>query len=96
MFKWIRKFFLGIKHWFLLREINTLLKPYGCLATGISLYSVGTQGDARTFYPSVIVRFSEHMSFEEISAISNEITNKTRVSRVLMEIAPSSHTGRGN
>lgn len=71
----------------ILREVNDLIEPLGCIATGLGPNAVGTKGDRRFVGPSVYVRFKEGMNLNEIGEISTRITNNVRgVSRVLAEI----------
>ncbi len=73
----------------ILNQVNTVVAPYGCAATDLGPDSVGVKGDSREYGPSVFITFPEGMSNEEISSISNEITNKVKeISRVLMNICP--------
>ena len=74
----------------LLAKVNELISPYGCKVTELGPASVGVQGDARVYGPSVYVLFPINTSHEEISRISTEITNKVSgITRVLMEIPTS-------
>lgn len=72
----------------LLQKVNTVIAPFGCVATELGPDSVGVQGDNRAYLPSVYVRFREGMTMEEIAEVSNAITNYVPgISRVLMEIS---------
>ena len=71
----------------IIRQINAIINEYGCEASGLGPDAVNVQGDARTYLPCVYVTFPPDMDWEEIGRISTLITNRVRVSRVLMEIA---------
>jgi GMP synthase PP-ATPase subunit len=71
----------------LLEQVNNVVRPHGCEATDLGPDSVGVQGDARAYGPSVYVTFPEDMSPEKVSEISTEITNRVRgITRVLRHI----------
>jgi GMP synthase PP-ATPase subunit len=72
----------------LLDEVNMVLVSFpGCTATEIGPRSVGVQGDARVYLPTVYVTFNPRLSPEEIREISTTIINKVAgISRVLMNI----------
>ena len=74
----------------LLSRVNEVIKPFGCIATDLGPDGVGVQGDARVYGPSVFVSFPPHTNNEDISRISNKITNEVPgITRVLMNIVPT-------
>ena len=71
----------------LLAKVNMVLAGTGCIATDLGSNSVGVQGDARVYGPSVFVTFAEGMDMAKIGEISNMITNQVRgITRVLMNV----------
>ncbi len=71
----------------LLTQINAIINQYGCVATELGPDAVNVVGDARAARPCVYVSFPADMDWDRIQTISTLITNRVRVSRVLMEIA---------
>lgn len=73
----------------LLREqVEAIIEPYGGSVVGLGPHAVNVQGDARTYYPSVIIRLPwDSIPEDELSTISNLITNLARVSRVLLDVS---------
>ena len=72
---------------FLIDSVRRVVEPYGCLVIGLGPEAVNVIGDARAYQPCVIVEFPAGMAWEEIGRISTDVTNRVRVSRVLMQIA---------
>jgi hypothetical protein len=70
----------------IIEQVNVVAQPHGCIATGIGPAAVNVVGDARAYSPCVYVSFPSGLSWDQIGQISTEITNRVRVSRVLMEI----------
>lgn len=71
----------------LLAKVQSVVQPFGCIATELGPNSVGVMGDARFYGPSVYITFPPNISMEEVSRISTRITNEIPgISRVLMNI----------
>lgn len=71
----------------LLAEVQTLVGPFGAVATALGYNSVAVMGDARFYGPTVIVKFPPSMSIEACGLLSTRITNEIPgIARVLMEI----------
>lgn len=72
----------------LLVGVSAVVRPHGCAVVGLGPEAVNVVGDARAYVPAVVVAFPADMDHETIARISTEVTNRVRVSRVLMEVKP--------
>lgn len=73
----------------LLAQVNEVLKGTGYVATDIGPSSVGVQGDARVYNPSVIIDFGleNKPKWDDVSKAATEVINQVPgVTRVLMDI----------
>jgi hypothetical protein len=70
----------------LLAGVEAVVRPHGCRVVGIGPEAVNVVGDARAYVPAVVVAFPSGMGWEEVGRISSDVTNRVRVSRVLMEV----------
>lgn len=69
----------------LIDQVNALIEPLGCIATGIGPKAIGVLGDARSVGIAVCVKFSTDANPVEISTL---IVNRVRgITRVLMDIS---------
>ena len=78
------------EHAKLLEKVNGVLEGSGFVATAVGPDSVGVQGDARVYQPSVIIDIGfndKPPDWEQVGKYATEIVNKVRgVSRVLADI----------
>ncbi len=72
----------------LLINVAVIVRPHRCSVVGFGPEAVNVVGDARAYVPSVIVSFPPGMEWDEIGRISTDVTNRVRVSRVLIHIKP--------
>ena len=74
----------------LLAQVNDVLQGSGYVATHIGPSTVGVQGDARAYGPSVIVDIGFNdapPNWEHVGKYATEIVNQVRgVTRVLVDI----------
>jgi len=73
----------------LLRQANEIVAKYGLRAEILpGAWSVGVQGDERTYTPVIIVagKFPGH---EILSEISTALTNNLKINRITYDLSPS-------
>jgi hypothetical protein len=72
----------------LLAKVNETIANSGCVATSLGTNTVGVQGDARVYLPSVYITCPANMSSEDTGIIAAKIINEIPgISKVLVEIA---------
>jgi GMP synthase PP-ATPase subunit len=73
----------------LLAQVSEVLKNTGCTMIELQAPSVGVQGDARVYGPTVVVDFGDETRWEHIGSLATKIINQVPgVTRVLMNITP--------
>lgn len=73
----------------LLAQVNDVLKGTGYVATDVGPSSVGVQGDARVYSPSIVVDFGfeNKPNWDDVSKAATDVINRVPgVARVLMDI----------
>ena len=76
----------------LLCGVEAVVRPHGCVVVGLGPAAVNVVGDARAYTPAVVVAFPADLDHARIAAISTDVTNRVRVSRVLMQAGPTRST----
>ncbi len=73
----------------LIQKVNDLINPSGCAVTGLGPLTVGNQGDARVYEPSVTISVPPEYTETQKSDIAISIVNSVKgIARVLIDIVP--------